>query len=167
MEQEERGFNVSDRRIRHDKDDASGTGSAEKQAARAEKRAGGEKAAKEPPGSSGGEPGAAREAAAQGAEKKEEGEFTLPKEGPPIDFSVFVFSLARTALMYMGLEQNPEGDTPPRDLAVARQHIDILGMLEEKTRGNLTPEESELISKMLYTLRIGFVEVSKNAGQDG
>lgn len=93
-----------------------------------------------------------------------------PTEGPGfsasgkpsgIDFSTFVFSLARSALIHMGLEKHPEGSEQELNLEVARETIDILGMLEEKTRGNLSKEEGELIGKLLYTLRVSFVEISK------
>ena len=84
-------------------------------------------------------------------------------ETPPIDFSAFVFSLARTALIHLGLESHPETGGEAANLEAARETIDVLGMLEEKTRGNLTPDESELISKMLYTLRMSYVEVARAA----
>jgi hypothetical protein len=83
---------------------------------------------------------------------------------PPtsIDFTAFAFSLAQWALIFMGLEASPDGAEQPLNLDAARQNIDILAMLEEKTRGNLTTEESEFVTKMLYTLRMSFVEVSKS-----
>ncbi len=82
-------------------------------------------------------------------------------EAPPIDFSAFVFSLAHSALIYMGLEKHPDGGEQELNMVAARQNIDILGMLEEKTHGNLSTEETELVTKLLYTLRMGFVEVTK------
>jgi hypothetical protein len=85
-------------------------------------------------------------------------------ELPPIDFSAFVFSLARTALIHMGLENHPETGGQDANLEAARETIDVLGMIEDKTRGNLTPEEAELISKMLYTLRMSYVEVARAHG---
>jgi hypothetical protein len=53
------------------------------------------------------------------------------------------------------------------NLSVAAQHIDILAMLADKTHGNLTPEESELLSSLLYDLRMSFVEVKKQLAQQG
>ena len=83
---------------------------------------------------------------------------------PPssIDFTAFAFSLAQWALIFMGLEPSPDGTEQAPNLDAARQNIDILAMLEEKTRGNLTAEEREFVTKMLYTLRMSFVEVSKS-----
>jgi len=86
--------------------------------------------------------------------------------GRPLDFSSFVFSLGATALMALGeahLPGLPTGQDSgrPTDLAQARELIDLLGMLEAKTKGNLTPEESELLQQTLYNLRIKFVQASK------
>jgi hypothetical protein len=53
------------------------------------------------------------------------------------------------------------GSTPPVDLVQARELIDLLGLLEEKTKGNLTKSESELLQQTLYSLRLKFIEVSK------
>ena len=87
--------------------------------------------------------------------------FSSSGESSGIDFSAFVFSLARSALIHLGLEKHPEGTQQEPNLDVARETIDILGMLAEKTRGNLSKEEGELIEKLLYTLRVSFVEISK------
>ncbi len=87
--------------------------------------------------------------------------FSMADQSRSIDFTAFAFSLAQMALVFMGLEPHPDGEKTPVNLDAARQNIDILSMLEEKTRGNLTAEEAEFISKLLYTLRMGFVEVSK------
>lgn len=138
MQDEEQGFTVRDRRIGHD---------AEGPDASAEP---GPQAPSEPP------PEAATDAGTEPGSG-----FALGGEPSGIDFSAFVFSLARTALIHLGLERHPETGRQEPDLEAARETIDVLGMIEEKTRGNLTPEEGELISKMLYTLRMSFVEVSR------
>jgi Domain of unknown function (DUF1844) len=141
--EEEKGFSVRDRRIRHD-------GEAESAA----------EASAAAPGPEG--PAAA---AATGEKEAAAGHgFSMGQELPPIDFSAFVFSLARTALIHMGLESHPETGGEAANLEAARETIDVLGMLEDKTRGNLTPEEAELISKMLYTLRMSYVEVARAHG---
>lgn len=76
-------------------------------------------------------------------------------EMPPIDFNIFVLSLSTSALMQMG--EAPDHDNGEPDLALARQTIDLLGMLEQKTRGNLTGEEERLLHQVLTDLRMRFV----------
>ena len=83
---------------------------------------------------------------------------------PPINFPSFIYSMGTSALMLLG-EGPPgqEGSGPAPNLAHAQEIIDILTMLETKTKGNLTQEEETLLEEMLYTLRIKFVE--KAAGK--
>ena len=87
-------------------------------------------------------------------------------ERPPleIDFSTFVMSLASSALLHLGELRLPGIEQPAVDLSLARQTIDILGMLHEKTRGNLTEPEEKLIEHLVYDLRLKFVEAKKRAG---
>jgi hypothetical protein len=85
------------------------------------------------------------------------GDETLPK----LDFATFVLSLSHSVLMHLGVAPLPEGESAPKDLALARQTIDLLGLLEEKTKGNLTGDEERLLAHILYDLRMRFVEVSK------
>ena len=75
----------------------------------------------------------------------------------PMDFSTFVVSLGTSALVQL---QPKEDGTPPgsEDIALGRQSIDILGMLVDKTAGNLTSDESKLLSGVLYQVRLAFVE---------
>ena len=81
---------------------------------------------------------------------------------PPVDFPGFLLSLATSALFHLGLVADPKtGKTASPDLPVARQTIDTLELLERKTRGNLTAEEAELLTKLLTELRLRFVEVSQ------
>ena len=84
--------------------------------------------------------------------------------GAAIDFSTFVLSLGTSALYQLGeigdSESGAEGPVEP-NLPVARQTIDTLEMLTEKTRGNLTDTESKLLESILYELRMRFVEASK------
>ena len=82
---------------------------------------------------------------------------------PPIDFSTFVLSLGTSALYQLGLVAEPEGASGAENpnLALARQTIETLAMLSEKTRGNLETEESRLLDSILYELRVKFVEASK------
>jgi hypothetical protein len=76
--------------------------------------------------------------------------------GPP-DLSGLLLSLASTALMHLGAP-GPDGQTAPIDLPRAQEMIDLLGVLERKTTGNLTPDESALLTNILYTLRLRYVE---------
>lgn len=75
-------------------------------------------------------------------------------------FSDFVVNLASQAAMYMGLVNDPLGPQFPTDLGAARQMIDILGMLQEKTKGNLTKEESVLLERVLTDLRMQYVSMA-------
>lgn len=79
---------------------------------------------------------------------------------PHLDFSTFVMSLSHSALVHLG--DAPDGDgKSERQLDLARQTIDILGLLHDKTKGNLTGEEERLLSQALVDLRLRFVEVSR------
>jgi hypothetical protein len=84
-----------------------------------------------------------------------------------INFIAFVLSLAHTAAVHMGDTEDPvSGKKMEPHLPAAQQMIEILSLLEEKTRGNLTAEERQLMEQLLYELRVRFVEVSK-AGAPG
>lgn len=154
-EPSEKGFRVQDRR-RFD---------AEGNIRPADSESGGDAEERPAPG----EP--KREAAAPAPPVEE----PRPSEGPgpapedlgssgPVGFSELVLSIATNALVFLGRE-NP-GDTgsvsaSKVDLRLASQNIDILAMLEEKTRGNLTSHESELLGSILYDLRTLYVETAK------
>jgi hypothetical protein len=84
----------------------------------------------------------------------------------PIDFYTFVLSLASSAFVHLGDAPDPEtGQASPPDLALAKQAIDILAMLEEKTKGNLTEEEARFLEHLLTDLRFRFVQ--KTSGKAG
>lgn len=80
---------------------------------------------------------------------------------PRSEFARIVSSLATTAYSALGLLADPATGARHRDLAIARQMIDWLGVLEQKTRGNLSFEESDLLSRALYELRLAYVEVGR------
>ena len=82
-------------------------------------------------------------------------------EFPGIDFATFVLSLSHSALVHLGDAPNPSNGAPDRNLPMARQTIDLLGLLEAKTRGNLTGEEERVLQQVLYDLRLRYVEVSR------
>lgn len=80
---------------------------------------------------------------------------------PGLDFSHFCLSLANSAQIAMGLVPNPATRMIAKDMASAQQTIEILGMLQQKTAGNLTPEETQIVTEILYALRMQFVELTK------
>ena len=81
-------------------------------------------------------------------------------QAPAIDFNTFVLSLSTSAVMHLGLAA-PEGTQPQVNLPLAKQTIDLLSLLEEKTRGNLTGEEERLLQQVLFDLRMSFVGASQ------
>jgi hypothetical protein len=81
---------------------------------------------------------------------------------PPASFEFFVLSLKTQAEMSMGLLHfGEEKDRPKPDLRIARHSIDLLAMIQEKTRGNLSYEEQRLIENSLTELRFRYVQVSE------
>ena len=84
-----------------------------------------------------------------------------PKALPPLDFSTFVLSLGSTCMVNLGKVESPEGETIDLNLPAAKQMIDILGILEAKTKGNLDEAESKLLSTLLYDLRVQYVDAQK------
>lgn len=81
---------------------------------------------------------------------------------PTLDFSTFVLSIIGSAYVHLGDAPNLEGE-PERNLPLARQDIDLLGLLQEKTKGNLSGDEERLLDSALYDLRMRFIEVSKGS----
>jgi hypothetical protein len=80
---------------------------------------------------------------------------------PEINFSTFIISLSTQALMHLGEIPNPLSGKEERDVPVAKQMIDILGMLNDKTRGNLDNSEAKLMEDILFDLRMKYVEAVK------
>ncbi|MBW1740900.1 MAG: DUF1844 domain-containing protein [Deltaproteobacteria bacterium] len=99
------------------------------------------------------EKGASQEAPR--GEAKSAGEET---QLPEVNFSTFIFSLSSSALLHFGEIPDPSTGTKKKNLAMAKHTIDILGMLEEKTRGNLTSDEEQLFKNILYDLRMRYVK---------
>jgi hypothetical protein len=83
----------------------------------------------------------------------------------PTNFETLVSYLSTTAMFQLGLLPGPSGERIPVDLVNARRTIDLLEVLQEKTRGNLTPDEAKLLDDVLYELRLTFVEVEKRLSQ--
>lgn len=81
----------------------------------------------------------------------------------PPSFLSFVYSLGTSALMLLGEGPGQEGASLSQNLGHAQEIIDVLTILETKTKGNLTPEEETLLQEMLYTLRIKYVEKASSS----
>jgi hypothetical protein len=79
---------------------------------------------------------------------------------PPVSFASFVFSLSTSALMLMGEQLDPRQGKIPVNLPQAKEIIDILSVLETKTKGNLNQEEQTMLTDMLYALRMKYVDVA-------
>ncbi len=140
-EEENKGFKVSDRRI-HAEDAGEVTDDSAAEETPAEETPAEETPAEEEP---------AQDTAAD------------PGEDIPINFATFIISLGDSAMIHLGAIPHPATGEPAPDLRAARQTIDIIGILEEKTRGNLSDEEQKLMSNLLYALRMQFVQ----SGQGG
>ncbi|MCC6139769.1 MAG: DUF1844 domain-containing protein [Nitrospira sp.] len=78
----------------------------------------------------------------------------------PVTFSSFVISLGSSSLMLMGETLDPQQQAIPVNLPQAKEIIDLLSVLEEKTKGNLTSEEQTVLRDMLYALRMKYVSLS-------
>ncbi len=76
----------------------------------------------------------------------------------PVDFSTHILSLASSALIALGKMPDPNGQPHPLDLETARHLIDVLGMLEQKTKGNLDEAEQKLLASLIYDLRVAYVD---------
>ena len=85
----------------------------------------------------------------------------------PVTFSTFVLGLSTQALLHLGEIPNPMTRAVERDLGAAKQVIDILGILFEKTRGNLEPGENSLLESVLYDLRMRYVELVRSGTKEG
>ena len=135
MAEEKPGFTIKDRRIF-----AEETEEPLKEEAKEEAK---EKAKEE-----------AKEESVSAEEQKTEPKVHLPE----INFPTFIFSLNASALLHLGVMEDPATGKKVKNLPIGKQTIDILGMLEEKTKGNLSKEEENLLKNILYDLRIIYVK---------
>ncbi|CAB5095176.1 hypothetical protein D3OALGA1CA_4542 [Olavius algarvensis associated proteobacterium Delta 3] len=87
-------------------------------------------------------------------EAREEESYSLPE----INFATFIFSLNSSALVHLGIIEDPAANQMTKNLSLAKQTIDILGILEEKTKGNLTGDEEKLLTNILHDLRLMYVK---------
>lgn len=79
---------------------------------------------------------------------------------PEVTFSTFVFSLSSSALVHLGEIPDPDSQRPQVDLPLAKQIIDTLGMLHDKTKGNLDQDEDRMLKNLLHDLRLRYVQKS-------
>ena len=140
--EEDKGFVIKDRR-RFSAEEPEETKQAQPESATA--ATGGEESKKAP------EPGAGEEA------QQQLGPF------PEVTLATFVFSLSSSALVHLGEIPEPETSISRVDLPMAKQIIDTLGMLQDKTKGNLDPDEDRLLRSVLYDLRMRYI--SKSSGK--
>ncbi|MDO9584257.1 MAG: DUF1844 domain-containing protein [Desulfomicrobium sp.] len=94
------------------------------------------------------------------AEEYEELSCSCP-EMPQLDFGTFVLSMSSSALVYLGEVPEPESGLTMENALAAKQTIDILCMLQSKTKGNLTDQEARLLRDMLFELRMKYVQKVK------
>jgi hypothetical protein len=85
------------------------------------------------------------------------------QEQPGVSFATFVLSLATTAAVHFGDLADPStGQRAEPDLAAAHQMIDLIALLQDKTKGNLTTDEAKLMEDLLYELRMRYVQVQQD-----
>lgn len=83
--------------------------------------------------------------------------------GMPVTFASFVISLGSSSLMLMGEQLDPQQPAMPANLPQAKEIIDLLSVLETKTKGNLTTEEQAVLRDMLYALRMKYVSLTSKS----
>jgi hypothetical protein len=94
----------------------------------------------------------------EASEKPDTEDQEPPFQLPEINFATFVASLNASALLQLGAIEDPTSGTKNKNLPMAKQTIDILSMLQEKTAGNLSTEEENLLKNILYDLRLMYVK---------
>jgi len=88
-----------------------------------------------------------------------------PREIPAASFSVLVSSLVTQTFFALGAIEDPQSGKRYVDPNLAKHHIDMLGVLEDKTRGNLTDEEKKLLDRAIYECRMQYVQVAQQLSQ--
>jgi hypothetical protein len=146
MPEEEKGFVVKDRRIFTDEEKEAEAKDEKTQDRPSTTEEAQPKQAKEKPA----EPDSSEPSAAERTEEQ--------PQFPEINFPTFIVSLNASALLHLGAIEDPTTGQKTKNLEMAKQTIDILSMLEEKTAGNLNDEEKNLLKNMLYDLRLMYVK---------
>lgn len=140
-EDEDKGYTVEDRRYLN---------LSEEEKAEVRKKAGAEEASKESAAAE-----AFQEASQKAAAEADKSDQEVPL--PEITFSSLLFSLSSAAFVSLGVIPDPNTGKVERNLPLVKQTIDLLGLLKEKTRNNLSPEEETLFDHLLYDLRMAYV----------
>jgi hypothetical protein len=140
-EPEDKGYTVEDRRYLN---------LSEEEKAKLQEKAGGKEAAKEAAAAE-----AFQEASQKAAAEADKTAQEVPL--PEISFSSLIFSLSSAAFVSLGAIPDPNTGKVERNLSLVKQTIDLLGLLREKTRNNLSPEEESLFDHLLYDLRMAYV----------
>jgi hypothetical protein len=83
-----------------------------------------------------------------------------PQEVPPASFETLLQTLGTQAAIFLSDQVDPETGEPLRHLELAKHSIDMLSVLEEKTKGNLTPQEARLLDSLLYELRMAYISAA-------
>ena len=91
----------------------------------------------------------------------------MSNQNLPCSFSTLILSMASSAILAMGLEKNPHTGAYEKDLDVARFNIDMLRLLQEKTKNNLNNEESQFLNSVVGDLQLKFVYVSQGNEPNG
>lgn len=97
---------------------------------------------------------AAEKSESEPAKEEEKTDYQLPE----INFATFIFSLNHSVLVHLGVMEDPSTGKKVKNLPLAKQTIDILGMLEEKTKGNLSEDEEKMLKNILYDLRMIYIK---------
>jgi hypothetical protein len=93
----------------------------------------------------------------KGTDSKQQSDWVMPE----MNFITFLLSLNSSALVHLGQHPDPTSGATAKNPAMAKQTIDVIAMLEEKTRGNLTQDEKRLLTNVLYELRLLYVKETK------
>jgi hypothetical protein len=104
---------------------------------------------------------ATSEAAEKAEAAKEKSQESKGMPLPEINFATFVLSISSSVLLHFGDVPDPISGKKERNLPMAKQTIDILGILKEKTKGNLDKEEEQLLENLLHDLRLKYVQECK------
>lgn len=91
------------------------------------------------------------------------GDTFVMREGEGVTFTAFVLGLASTVVIHLGLQPHPETGKVERRMDEARQTLDLLVMLRDKTRGNLAADEEQLFASLLADLQLRYVEAARTA----
>ena len=140
------GFTIIDRRIGAKKTESDTAGEAEEKASPGKDRASSEEEVK-------------KEGSSNKEKTEEESTHQIPL--PEVDFTAFVMSLCTSVFVHLGELCDPTTNQKCTDLPLAKQTIDIIAMLKEKTEGNRSKEEDQLIEEMLFNLRMKYLALSK------